>query len=67
MKSTQPKVYSIDSLGQDGSLEAVVFQTEFSGILTGNLGKSYIYAKPVTEVMAPRFIKRATNKNIILE
>ena len=46
---------SIDSLGQDGSLEAVVFQTEFSGILTGNLGKSYIYAKPVTEVMAPRF------------
>ena len=23
--------------------------------MTGNLGKSYIYAKPVTEVMAPRF------------
>ena len=36
------------------SVEAVVFQTEFSGILTGNLGRSYIYAKPVTEVI-PRF------------
>ena len=23
--------------------------------MTGNLGKSYIYAKPVTEIMAPRF------------
>ena len=46
---------SIDSVGTDGSMQAVVFQREFSGILTGNLGKSYIYAKPVTEVMAPRF------------
>ena len=40
---------------QNGSIEGVVFQKEISGILTGNLGKSYIYAKPVTEVMAPRF------------
>ena len=46
---------SVDSVGSDGTIEAVVFQKEFSGILTGNLGKSYIYAKPVTEVMAPRF------------
>ena len=46
---------SIDSNRADGSVDAVVFQKEFSGILTGNLGKSYIYAKPVTEVMAPRF------------
>ena len=46
---------SIDSVKGDGAIDAVVFQTEFSGILTGNLGKSYIYAKPVTEVMAPRF------------
>ena len=46
---------SIDSLKQNGSIEGVVFQKEVSGILTGNLGKSYIYAKPVTEVMAPRF------------
>ena len=46
---------SIDSIEIDGSIQAVVFQKEFSGILTGNLGKSYIYAKPVTEVMAPRF------------
>ena len=33
----------------------VIFQKEFSGILTGNLGKSYTYLKPVTEVMKPRF------------
>lgn len=46
---------SIDSVQQNGSIEGVVFQKEISGILTGNLGKSYIYAKPVTEVMAPRF------------
>ena len=46
---------SIDSIKGDGTIDAVVFQKEFSGILTGNLGKSYIYAKPVTEVMAPRF------------
>jgi len=45
----------IDNELDDGSIEAVVFQKEFSGILTGNLGKSYIYAKPVTEIMAPRF------------
>ena len=46
---------TVDSMKSDGSINAVVFQSEFSGILTGNLGKSYIYAKPVTEVMAPRF------------
>ena len=45
----------IDNELDDGRIEAVVFQKEFSGILTGNLGKSYIYAKPVTEIMAPRF------------
>ena len=39
----------------DNSLEAVVFQTEFSGILTGNLGKSYTFLEPVTDVMKPRF------------
>lgn len=46
---------SVDSLQVDGSVDAVVFQKELSGILTGNLGRSYIYARPVTEVMAPRF------------
>ena len=44
-----------DEVNIDGSLKSVIFQKEFSGILTGNLGKSYIYAKPVTEIMAPRF------------
>ena len=38
-----------------GTKQCVVFQEEFSGILTGNLGKSYTYSKPVTEVMKPRF------------
>lgn len=45
----------IDETSEDGSIEAVIYQKEFSGILTGNLGKSYIYAKPVTEIMLPRF------------
>jgi microcin C transport system permease protein len=45
----------IDKIKDDGTVEAVIFQTEFSGILTGNLGTSYTYAQPVTEVMAPRF------------
>ena len=35
--------------------EGVIFKTQYSGILTGNLGKSYIYQQQVTEVMAPRF------------
>tara|TARA_Y100000588_G_scaffold311405_1_gene337423 strand:+ start:32172 stop:33461 length:1290 start_codon:yes stop_codon:yes gene_type:complete len=46
---------SIDEAREDGTKEAVIFQQEYSGILTGNLGKSYTYLKPVTEVMKPRF------------
>ena len=45
----------IEKENDDGSKEGVIYQTEFSGILTGNLGKSYTYAQPVTEVMKPRF------------
>ena len=45
----------IEDRNEDGSIDAVVFQKEYSGILTGNLGKSYTYLKPVTEVMKPRF------------
>ncbi|SVC63841.1 uncharacterized protein METZ01_LOCUS316695, partial [marine metagenome] len=45
----------IEEIKDDGSLDAVVFQKEFSGILTGNLGKSYTFLQPVTEVMKPRF------------
>ncbi len=45
----------VESYNEDGSVDVVVFQKEFSGILNGNLGKSYIYLKPVTEVMKPRF------------
>lgn len=47
---------SIDPEGSKKNLVlATIFQTEFSGILTGNLGTSYTYDQPVTEVMAPRF------------
>jgi microcin C transport system permease protein len=46
---------SVDETNDDGTREAVIFQLEYSGILTGNLGKSYTYLKPVTEVMKPRF------------
>ncbi|MBT4035542.1 MAG: ABC transporter permease subunit [Candidatus Marinimicrobia bacterium] len=40
---------------KDDNVVATIFQTEFSGILTGNLGTSYTYDQPVSEVMAPRF------------
>ncbi len=46
---------SINNESEDGSKEAVIFQKEFSGILTGNLGRSYTFMQPVTEVMKPRF------------
>ncbi len=46
---------NIEEINVDGSINAVIFQKEFSGILTGNLGKSYAYLQPVTEVMKPRF------------
>ncbi len=44
-----------EEASKDGKIVATIFQTEFSGILTGNLGTSYTYDQPVTEVMAPRF------------
>jgi len=46
---------SVDELKADGTRNAVIFQQEFSGLLTGNLGRSYTYLQPVTEVMKPRF------------
>jgi len=46
---------SIDQVNDDGSINAVIFQREFSGIMTGNLGKSYTFLQPVTQVMKPRF------------
>ena len=45
----------VDEIDESGNLKSVIFQKEFSGILTGNLGKSYTYLQPVTEVMKPRF------------
>ena len=38
-----------------GDIHGVIYQTEYSGIMTGNFGKSYTYLQPVTEVMKPRF------------
>ena len=46
---------SIDLENNSEDIKGAVFQKEFSGLLTGNLGKSYTYLQPVTEVMAPRF------------
>ena len=53
LKESSPAVYEkdgqlskiwfsrIDKIKEDGTLDLVIFQKEFSGILTGNLGKSY--------------------------
>ena len=46
---------SMDLENDSQDIKGTVFQKEFSGLLTGNLGKSYTYLQPVTEVMAPRF------------
>jgi microcin C transport system permease protein len=44
-----------EALTEKNETEVTIFQKEFSGILTGNLGQSYTYDQPVTEVMKPRF------------
>ena len=46
---------SVEEQKADGTRNAVIFQQEFSGLFTGNLGRSYTYLQPVTEVMKPRF------------
>ncbi len=46
---------SLGKLSDIDKLEATIFETEFSGVLTGNLGKSYTYQQPVVDVMKPRF------------
>ena len=45
----------IEDTDEDGDIHGVIYQTEYSGIMTGNFGKSYTYLQPVTEVMKPRF------------
>ena len=45
----------IEDTDDDGDIHGVIYQTEYSGIMTGNFGKSYTYLQPVTEVMKPRF------------
>lgn len=40
---------------KEDEIRATIYHHEFSGILTGNLGISYTYMQPVTEVMKPRF------------
>ena len=46
---------SAGKLQDISKLDATIFETEYSGVLTGNLGKSYTYQQPVVEVMKPRF------------
>ncbi|HJN68162.1 MAG: ABC transporter permease subunit [Candidatus Marinimicrobia bacterium] len=57
---TENNIYSAsldnpEDVEDDGRYHGAIFETEFSGIFTGNLGKSYTYQQPVTEVMKPRF------------
>jgi microcin C transport system permease protein len=61
MDISDEEIENIETLKNAGKhlniskLEATIFETEFSGVLTGNLGKSYTYQQPVVEVMKPRF------------
>ena len=45
----------IEDTDEAGDIYGVIYQTEYSGIMTGNFGKSYTYLQPVIEVMKPRF------------
>ncbi len=42
------------SVNDSGQVKYRVFREEFSGILTGNFGKSYTYRKPVLELIKDR-------------
>ena len=61
MDISDEEILNFDALKSAGKLqdisklEATIFETEYSGVLTGNLGKSYTYQQPVLEVMKPRF------------
>ena len=61
MDISDDEILNFDALKSSGKLqdisklEATIFETEYSGVLTGNLGKSYTYQQPVLEVMKPRF------------
>ena len=61
MDISNEEIINFDQLKDKGELkdikklEGTVFETEFSGVLTGNLGKSYTYQEPVFDVMKPRF------------
>ena len=54
-KLWKARLNSEEDQGEDNKAHGTIFETEFSGIFTGNLGKSYTYQQPVTEVMRPRF------------
>ncbi|MBC8256504.1 MAG: ABC transporter permease subunit [Candidatus Marinimicrobia bacterium] len=61
MDISDEEITNFDELKNNGELsdisklEATIYETEYSGVLTGNLGKSYTYQQPVIEVMKPRF------------
>lgn len=54
---TPNKVWFVTQAESDKKdrIKATIYRKEYSGILTGNLGNSYTYMQPVTEVMKPRF------------
>lgn len=41
--------------GEKNVVKATIYKKEYAGILTGDLGNSYTYMQPVTDVMKPRF------------
>ncbi len=61
MDISDEEIENFETLKNEGKLqdfnklEATIFEIEWSGVLTGNLGKSYTYQLPVVEVMKPRF------------
>ena len=54
-KLWKARLDSKEDQAEEDKVHGTIFETEFSGIFTGNLGKSYTYQQPVTEVMRPRF------------
>ncbi|MDP6418501.1 MAG: ABC transporter permease subunit [Candidatus Krumholzibacteria bacterium] len=50
------RITSIEQPEESGEpTKVIVAWTRFSGLLTGDLGRSYVYAKPVGEVIRARF------------
>lgn len=53
--NTEFKARGLEPEEGSDKIRATYYKTSLSGLLTGNLGESYTYMQPVTEVMKPRF------------